>query len=295
MQEIFRGRLLDADKANAKTVLYFGRNAPDLVSMGRTWETRVWPEGGRVPTRAAHAFESAVWEQIGGGPNIIIGSLLPEFAGMHATLIGDALLALRVSDESWDATSPKTRELYRRVARSVADSLNLTGYSVPHPLGGRKPITVFAGTKVEADVAMLEVRDYLTTLPSWRLGDVENLSARADAQRDTDEKLENEVESIRSEVTRLKQEFAQAKSDMLTANWREDSRRDLSDPVERAESERKQQMLTTAIEDMRVAYRDRIKSELARWRKLRPVYKEVESLLDSPDDIIRFAHKGIVF
>ena len=295
MQEIFRGRLLDADKANAKTVLYFGRYAPDLTSMGRTWHQQVWPEGGRVPTLAAHAFESAVWEQVGAGPNIIIGSLLPEFAGMHATLIGDALLALRVSDESWEATSPKTRELYRRVARNVAESMGLSGFSVPHPLGGRRPITVFALTAAEASVAMLEVQDYLTSIPSWRLTHVEDLAERADNQRVADEKLQNEVESIRSEVTRLKQEYTEAKSNLLTADWRADSRRDLADPAQRAESEQQRQILEVALADLKLAYRDRIKSELVRWRKLRSVYKEVESLLDEPDDILRFAHKGIVF
>jgi len=294
-QEIFRARLLDADAKNPKTVLYFGHHAPDLSNMQASWAAGDWSEGGRIPSDAAHAFEGAVWEQVSSANNPIIGVLMPEFAGMHTTLIGSALYALRVSEETWDATSPKTRECYRRVAAGVAQTLGYKTYYVPNPLGNRKPIPVYAATQAEALDAFAEVKDFLLSTPSWRVKDFEDLAQRAEAQREDDSVLAQEVEAVREGI---KQARTQYEADVTKASLKHQAASAAlagdSDPTTVA-------MLGTLEDDykdtcktLRVTYRAAVRQHIQTWRGLKKRYKAVSSILVQSADVLKFAHKGIV-
>jgi len=294
VQEVFRGRLLDADDANKKTVLYFGRYAPDLTSMGRTWRMLPWPEGGRLLSRPAHAFTAAIWEMIGHS-STIVGTLMPEFAGMHATPIGSLLYALRASEESWDSSSPRTRELYRRTARAVADQQGLRTFDIPHPLGGRKPVPVHAASLEDALKAMAEVEDQLSSMPSWRMKDVAQLAEAAEVQRDADATLSAKVETIRDEVTRLKQEWRQQHEQLQTHNWLRLSSTDLNTTEGRLFADAQDAALATALADLRTCYRQQIADTLAQWRALKGKYKNREPLVTSRAEVLRFAYRGIAF
>lgn len=293
-QEIFRARLLDASPATPKTVMYFGRHAPDLGSMGASWTPGTWAEGGRLPSRAAHAFEAAIWEQVGSAQYPIIGVLLPEFASMHATLIGSALYALRASEESWDASSPKTRECYRRVAHGVAQTLGYHTYHVPHPLGGRKPIPVYARTRDEALDAMAEVQDFLLSTPSWRVKDMQDVAVKAEQQREADEALAQQVEAIRSNIKAARADYQEAARVADLQHMAECARIEITDEVSGAEADAVHVALETRKTQLHAEYRTRVAAEIAKWRLLKREYKAKKPLLDFPDDVLKLAHKGIV-
>lgn len=295
IQEIFRGRLLDADVAAKKTVYYFGKYAPDLSSMSRSWVEKRWPDGGRLLSKAAHAFTGAIWEQVGTNNPIILGTLLPEFAAMHATRIGDALYALRAAGESWDASSPRTRELYRRTANAVADDLGLHTFDVAHPLGGRRPVPVHASTRMDADAAMNEVQEYLLSLPSWRKKDVEQLSERAEEQRVNDVILVQEVNEVRAEVTRLKTEYRQQQQQLETRHWMQQSRLDLGVPAEQLIAATQDAWLTSTLSALRTSYRAEIQVQLSRWRRVKMLYKEPQALVLTRDEVLKFSYRGIAF
>jgi len=294
-QEIFRARLLDASPTNLKTVMYFGHHAPDLTNMGATWTSAPWAEGGRIQSAAAHAFEAAVWEQTSTTKNPILGVLMPEFAGMHTTLIGSALYALRATGEDWDATSPKTRECYRRAASTVARTLGFHTYYVPNPLGNRKPIPVHAASRAEAEQAFDEIKDYLLSTPSWRVKDFNDLALKAEDQRDNDDLLAQEVEAVRAGIT-------QASEDYHAAITREALTNQAASAALCADDDPQAAVELTTLEaeyaqkraDLWQIYRQNVKQHIVTWKNLKKRYKAVQSLLVQPADVLKFAYKGIV-
>lgn len=293
-QEIFRARLLDASPGNLKTVMYFGRHAPDLANMGASWNKGTWAEGGRILSAAAHAFEAAVWEQTGATKNPILGVLMPEFAGMHTTLIGSALYALRVSGEEWDATSPKTRECYRRAASSVARSLGFHTYHVPNPLGGRKPIPVHAASQAEAFAAFDEIKDFLLSTPSWRVKDYDDLALRAEEQREDDNVLAQEVEAVRAGVAQVRADYHENLDKESLKHQAACAALSVDDVQSAAQLAALDADFEQTRIDMRRDYRQNLKKHLTVWRGLKKRYKAVESLLVQPKDVLKFAYKGIV-
>ena len=293
-QEIFRARLLDATPATPKTVLYFGRHAPDLSAMGASWEDGMWADGGRLPSPAAHAFEGAIWEQVGLQAYPIIGVLLPEFASMHATLIGSALYALRASEETWDQSSPKTRECYRRVAHSVAMNLGFHTYHVPHPLGNRKPIPVYARTLAEAHSALAEVQEFLLSTPTWRLKDIQDVALKAEEQRDADEKLMAQVDAIRASVAEAQAEYRDAVQVASMKAAAATTHIDVVDESSWAEVDNLSATLEQTKAALRAEYRAKLGVQVAKWRSIKKEYKSTRSLLTMPEDVLKFAHKGIV-
>lgn len=295
MQEIFRGRLLDASPQNPKTVYYFGRHAPDLSNMQATWTPGSWAEGGRIPSVAAHAFEGAVWEQVTNAKNPIVGVLLPEFAGMHTTLIGNAIYALRASDETWDATSPKTRECYRRVAASIAGELGYGTFYVPHPLGNRKPIPVHASTQAEANAAFAEIKDFILSTPATHLVKFDDLAQKAEEQRDDDAVLAREVESVRETIAEARSTYDQVVAKAHTQYSTAVAQTTDVDCVNGVNAfDYLEQAYEDACETARGEYRNVVRSEIAKWKLLKKRYKAVQSILAVDEDVLKFSYKGIV-
>lgn len=293
-QEIFRARLLDASPTNPKTVLYFGHYAPDLTAMGAYWTVNQWTDGGRLPSLLSHAFAGAIWEQVGMQRFPIIGVLLPEFAGLHATLIGTALYALRATEESWDATSPKTRECYRRTAKVVADALGFRTFYVPHPFGSRKPIPVHAANLAEAVDAFNEVKDYLLSTPAWRVQDFEDVAARAEMQRQSDEQVCGEVESIKAAMQTAKIAYNDGLNHANMQHLTEAAKYDASNPADAVHVEAAELRYDTTQDQLKQTYKAAMRAAIVRWRVVKKAYKATQSVLAVPADVLKFAHKGIV-
>ena len=116
-QEIFRARLLDTDKDNPKTVLYFGKKAPPIPGLG--WKKLLWAEGGRIPSKLAHRVTAGLWRMVGAA-RPFFGGISDAIAGLHATLIGYPLLELRETGVNAGEMSHSEQECYRRTAKTVA-------------------------------------------------------------------------------------------------------------------------------------------------------------------------------
>jgi hypothetical protein len=158
-QEIFRARLIDAGEDDRKTILYFGRVAPEIP--GLTWNAGLWREGGRIPSRLRHSLTAALWGVTGANKKAFIGTASPDVVRMHTTSMRVLRSPYSEAGEILEELSPKARETYRRVAKDVADAAGLLGFDVPHPFPNRKPLRIWATSREKADVLATQLRNNL--------------------------------------------------------------------------------------------------------------------------------------
>lgn len=161
-QEVYRARLLDASPSNPKIIMYIGTLPPDL---GLPWTPQPWAAGGQLPSLTSHLLEGAMIEMSGTRQRPLLAAPHPEFAGLHATVIESLLYALREAHVNIEELSPRDREQVRRAAAAAATFTGLQLFERPHPLGDRRPLTIWAVSAADADTAVAEIRAALQLLP----------------------------------------------------------------------------------------------------------------------------------
>lgn len=165
LQEIYRARLLDTNAQNPKTVLFFGHRPPE-VAPHLPWKVMGWREGGRIPSRLSYLSQLGLWSSVGQS-KALFASLDSAVAGLHATLIGAPVLALREAGVIIDEMSHAARETYRRAVEMVANAAGWVRFSRPHPLGDRRALVMWAPDAKTADAALTQMAAQWRLEPKW--------------------------------------------------------------------------------------------------------------------------------
>ena len=245
VQEIYRARLLDTNDKSPKTVLYFGKKAPELD--GLTWSQQKWKEGGRLPSKTSHYATAGMWRMVGAGKPMFAG-ISDAVVGLHATLIGYPLLELREAGVITTEMSHSQHETYRRAAKAVAQDAGWGLYTFPHPLGDRRAVGFWAPSEASAKAALAHMTRTHKLVPKREMSRVRDDAENRDQREDAYEAGLAVVEGIRERVNYLKLQ----RKDLRAA------RPDMGDVAGRK--------LFAALD---AQLKTNIRTELALWRSVR--------------------------
>ena len=249
VQEIYRARLLDTDKDNPKTVLYFGRKAPAID--GLTWVRKKWAEGGRLPSKTAHYVTTGLWRMVGAAKPVFAG-ISDAVVRLHATLIGHPLLELREAGVITQEMSHSEHETYRRAAKTVALDAGWRCYSFPHPLGDRRAVSFWAPDKASAKKALDTMTRTHKLVPKGTMKKVRADAETRNLREDAYEAGQAVVQGIRDEVNYLK----------LQRKDLREARPDMTDVAGR--------MLYVTLD---TEIRNQIKAQMKLWRSVRSEWR----------------------